>query len=171
MLKILLFVSATCFLQLLSVSSLAQANQANKVDSVAIMKWLSMNFSFDKPDTGFVALAEGNGYNNPAMNATIKFISFPQEYYAVKSEFLGHNAMEINLRIDTVTHRLNNLEAFSIIHEEISPDKSKYENYISITTLVKFEDVTVCVIGAYPKSKDKLFRSKFITAALSIKEQ
>lgn len=38
-------------------------------------------------------------------------------------------------------------------------------------TVAGFGDVTVCVIGAYPKSKDMLLRKKYIQASLTLQEQ
>jgi hypothetical protein len=169
--KLLLFFTSFSFFLLMSTSSIAQSNQEETVDSVAVMNWLSKNFSFNRPDTGFVALGEGNGYSNPTINATIKYISFPQKFIKVKSQFADRKPTETTLLVDTIKHSSNGLAAFSLIQEEVSPDKSKYENYISITTIVDFKDITACIIGAYPKSKDKILREKFIKAALSIKEQ
>ena len=171
MYKILLFFTFSNFFLLISTSSIAQAKQEDTNDSLAVMNWLTKSFSFSSPDTGFVALDEGNGYSNPTINATIKYISFPQQFNKVKVQFADRKSTESTLLLDTINHNSNGLTAFSLIQEEISPDKSKFENYISIATIVDFKNITVCIIGAYPKSKDKFLREKFIKAALSIKEQ
>lgn len=155
----------------LSLSAVAQDKGENSNDSLAILRGLSKSFVFNTPDTGFVAFPEGNGYSNKDLGATIKFITFPGKYSKAKIEFLEEKSTETSLLIDIVYHKINGQEAFSLIREEVSPDKSKYENFISIMTVAGFGDVTVCVIGAYPKSKDMLLRKKYIQASLTLQEQ
>ncbi len=162
--------SSTFFL-FWSLSAIAQSNSKNSVDSLGIMKWLSKSFSFNKPDTGFVQLSEGNGYSNKNINATIIYITFPSPYSKTKSEFLERKSTETSLLLDIVYHNVNNQEAVSIIKEELSPDQSQYENFITITTILGFENISVCFVGAYPKSKDSLLRKKYIEACLTIKEK
>lgn len=152
-------------------SAIAQNNEADNKDSVSVMNWLSRNFVFEKPDTGFIALTEGNGYRNNSLDATIKYLSFPENFEKIQNQFANKKSTKTSLVIDTLRHKVNESEAFSVITEEISPDKSKYENYIIITTLVDFREITVCIVGAYPKSKDKLLQEKYIKAALTIKEE
>lgn len=161
---------ATLFCMVIVTTSVIAQNHEKSTDSAAIMGWLSRNFVFDKPDSGFVALPEGNGYNNSVLEAGIKFITFPEKYSKIKAEFLGQKSTEQSLLIDTVYHRIGNQEAFSILKEEVSPDKTKYENFISIMTVIGFGDVTVCVVGAYPKSKDSMLRKKYIQAGLTLRE-
>lgn len=162
---------STCtFFLLLSLSAVAQSNTKNSVDSLGILKWLSKSFSFNKPDTGFVQLAEGNGYTNKNISATIKYITFPSLYSKTKSEFLEEKSTETSLILNIEYHKVNNQEAVSIIKEEVSPDQSQYENFITITTIMGFENISVCIIGAYPKSKDSILRKKYIEASLTLKE-
>lgn len=150
---------------------LAQSNTKNSVDSLGIFKWLSKSFSFNKPDTGFVSLPEGNGYINKNISATIKYITFPSQYSKTKSEFLEYKSTETSLILNILYHKVNNQEAVSIIREEVSPDQLQYENFITIFTIIGLGDITACIIGAYPKSKDSLLRKKYIEASLTLKEQ
>jgi hypothetical protein len=163
--------AAACCIQALSLSAIAQGKRENAEDSTAIRSWLTKSFMFDRPDTGFVALPEGKGYSNKHLGATIKFITFPGRYHETKSEFAAQKAVNTSLLIDTVQSKLNGLEVFSIIREEVSPGKNKYENFISLVTIAGFGEVTVCILGAYPKSKDKILREKYIKVSLTIKEQ
>jgi hypothetical protein len=153
------------------LDSISQTNQEREVDSMAVMNWLSKSYSFNKPDTGFISLDEGNGYGNAALSANIKYISFPQRYAKVKGQFTGQKRTEPTRLINTITHNLKGTEAFTIVQEEVSPDKTLYENYISLMTIVDFGNITVCVVGTYPKSKDAALREKFLKAALSVKEE
>lgn len=171
MYKSIKFLAAAFCMLALSLSAIAQDKGENSNDSLSIFGWLSKNFVFSRPDTGFVALPEGNGYSNKDLGATIKFITFPGKYSKAKIEFLEQKSTESSLLIDIVYHKLNGQEAFSVIREEVSPDNLKYENFISIMTVAGFGDVTVCVVGAYPKSKDISLRKKFIQASLTLQEQ
>jgi hypothetical protein len=161
----------TVLLHVRTLSAFAQNNQESAVDTAAVMIWQSKRFTFSKPDSGFVALAEGSGYTNAGMNASIKYLSFPQKYYKVKNQYKNQKPAEATLFIDSISHKSKGREAFTLIHEEVSPDKTMYENYISLMTIVDFGEITVCIVGAYPKSKDKLLREKYLKAALSIKEK
>lgn len=162
--------AAFCTL-VMSLSAIAQDKVEETKDSVAILRWLSKSFIFNRPDTGFFALPEGNGYSNNHLGASIKFIAFPGKYSKAKTEFLEQKSTEASQLLDIIYHKLNDQEAFSIIREEVSPDKTQYENYISITTVLGFGDVTICVIGAYPKSKDISLRKKYMQASLTLREQ
>ncbi|WP_439505046.1 hypothetical protein [Sediminibacterium sp.] len=162
--------SSTFFL-FWSLSAVAQSNTKNSVDSLGIMKWLSKSFSFNKPDTGFIHLSEGNGYSNKNIGATIKYITFPSLYSKTKAEFLEEKSTETSLILNIEYHKVNNQEAVSIIREEISPDQLQYENFITITTIMGFENISICIIGAYPKSKDSLLRKKYIEASLTLKQE
>lgn len=163
-------VLAALFCMVVFTSSATAQNQKESKDSLAIMEWLLKNFAFDKPDTGFVALPEGNGYSNSNLGAAIKFITLPGKYAKAKTEFLEQKSTENSLQLDIVYHKINDQEAFSIIREEISPDKTQYENFISITTVMGFGDITVIVVGAYPKSKDAALRKKYLQASLTLRE-
>jgi hypothetical protein len=171
MCKSMKYFAAVFSILVLSLSALGQGKVENEKDSLAIMNWLSKSFVFNKPDTGFVALPEGNGYANTYIGATIKYITFPGEYAKVKTEFVNQKSTATSLVKDILYHKLNNQEALSVIIEEVSPDKAQYENFISIITVVGFGDVTACIVGAYPKSKDVLLREKYIKASLTLKEQ
>ena len=122
-------------MHVLSLSAVAQSKNEDSKDSVAIMSWLTKSFVFDRPDTGFVAIPEGNGYSNDNLGASIKFITFPGKYHKAKTEFVEQKSTETSLLIDIVYHKLNGQEALSVIKEEVSPDKAKYENCISIMTV------------------------------------
>ncbi len=163
-------VLATIFYMLFLTSSAISQQQKNSTDSLAIVKWLTRSFAFNKPDTGFVELSEANGYSNPSLDAGIKFITFPGNYSKAKTDFLERKSTENFLLVDILYHQINNQEAVSIVREEVSPDNTKYENFISIMTLIGFGDITVCVVGAYPKSKDSILRKKYIYAGLSLRE-
>jgi hypothetical protein len=152
-------------------SASAQNNEDEKKDSVPDMSWITKSFVFDKPDTGFIILPEGNGYRNNFLDATIKYISLPGNYNITLKDFASPKSTESSLIIDTITHKTNGRKAFTVITEEISPDKNKYENYIMIITVVDFSEMTVGVLGVYPKSKGILLQEKYIKAALSIKEE
>jgi hypothetical protein len=130
MYKSIKILAATFCMLVLSLSAVAQAKVENSNDSLEILRWLSKSFVFNRPDTGFVALPGGNGYSNKDLGATIKFITFPGKYSKAKIEFLEEKSTETSLLIDIVYHKLNGQEAFSLIREEVSTDKAKYENFI-----------------------------------------
>jgi len=169
MYKLIKFLLAAFCTVIFASSAIAQ-NEDKSNDSLAIAAWLSKSFTFNNPDTGFLALPEENGYSNAHLGATIKFISFPEKYAKAKTEFLEQKSTESSLIVDVLNHKINDQEAFSIIREEVSPDKVQYENFISITTVMKIDNVLVCVAGAYPKSKDAMLRNKYIQASLTLKE-
>ena len=159
------------FLNLYVLSTVAQSHEESIGDSTAVKLWLSGSFSVSKPDSGFVPMEQDYGYIHAGINASIKLLSFPQKYHKVKSQYKNYKPSESSLFMDSITHNLSGLDAFTIIQEELSPDTNLYENYITLTTIVDFGEITVCIVGAYPKSKDKLLREKFIKTTLSVKEE
>lgn len=171
MYRMYLFFGLISILNLTPHSVVAQINNEDTTGAAVFMRWIQTSFTFKKPDSSFVALEEGNGYTNAGINATIKYISFPQKYSIVKGQFENQQSKDSTLIIDTFSHNSNGLEAFTVVQEELSPDLARYENFISLATLVNFGDITICVVGAYPKSKDKMLREKFLTSSLTIKEQ
>ena len=168
--KLIKVFATAFFIQTLAFSAVAQGEKKNAKDSATASSWLTKKFTFNSPDTGFVSLPEGNGYSNNNSGATIKYVILPENYYKVKSQFVEQKATETSLLIDTIQHKLSGQEAFSVIREEVSPDQSKYENYISTMTIAGIGNITVCIVGAYPKSKDKILRKKYIEASLTVKE-
>lgn len=156
---------------LFSTVALSQTKEEKSYDSLVAKKWLLTNYVFDQPGENFILLPEGNGYRNESINATVKYLIFPAKYSKVKEQFLQQKSSDTSIRLDVIFHTINGKEAFTIIKEEVSPDKTQFENFIGLTTIVEFEYITACVIGAYPKSYDSLLRKKFIESSLSIKEQ
>lgn len=150
---------------------MSQTQQQKTHDSLVAIKWLSTNYVFNQPDENFTVLPEGNGFKNESINATIKYLIFPAKYSKAKEQFLQQKSSDTSIILDVIFHKINGKEAFTIIKEEVSPDKTQFENFIGLTTIVEFEYITACVIGAYPKSYDSSLRKKFIESSLSIKEQ
>lgn len=171
MYKSIQYLTTTVYMLALSFTAVAQQTGNNGKDSLVNLKWLTKNFTFHAPDTGFIALPDGNGYSNNNLGASIKYITFPGKYAEAKAEFLEEESTETSLLLDVVYQRVNGEESFSLIREEISPDELQYENHISFISVAAFGDVTVCILGAYPKSKDKLLREKYLSAVLTLKEQ
>ena len=155
----------------LTVSVIAQNREKAAADSLGIMKWLSKSFVLDKPDTGFVLLEGGNGYYHKDLGATIKFITLPGGHLKTQSEMLERKSTDSSLLLTTERHRWKDQDIFFMIREEISPDTAKSENFISLMAITGIDDVTIAIIGAYPKSKDLFLRKKFIQSGLTLREQ
>lgn len=129
-------------------------------------------YSFNSPDSTFIALEDGSGYTNPEWNATIKFVmAFPGGFANAKKDFEKIKATSESILLDTINNYLNGRKAFTVITEEIAPKGSGFENFIFIQTIVELEKYTIGMGGGYPKSKDKEWRQKFINAALSVKKK
>lgn len=170
--KIYYKILGSCYLIFLfSISAISQTKQQKSYDSLVAVKWLGTNYVFNQPDVNFTILPEGNGYRNETIKATIKYIIFPTKYYKAKEQYLQQKSNDTSIILDVIFHKINGKEALTIIKEEVSPDKTQYENFIGLTTIIEFEYITACVIGAYPKSYDSLLKKKFIESSLSIKEQ
>jgi hypothetical protein len=133
-----------------------------------LLEALTKTYVLENLPTGFVASPQGDGYTNSKTKATIKIISLPGEYKSAKGQFSNFKPSKSTLFVDSTTHNLNGKEAFTIITEEVSPSK-QYENYISIVTLLDFNQTVVMVVSAYPKSQDKILRQQLIKAGLGAK--
>jgi hypothetical protein len=163
------FVAVVFFCLAITISAWAQEKKPTKTDSTITLNWLTKSFLLKNPDTGFVALDDGSGFEKKSINATLKIVTLPGKYDDAKKEFLTSSPRENSLKVDVIYNTVNKKEAVSFITEEISPDKTQFENFILIMTLIEVDDVVVMVIGAYPKSHDKLLRQKFIETTISIK--
>jgi hypothetical protein len=155
----------------LTVSAMAQTKEKAQADSLGIMKWLSKSFVLDKPDTGFILLEGGNGYYHKDLGATIKFITFPGGHSKAQAESLERKSTDSSLVLNIERYKWKGQDVFFIIREEISPDTTKSENFISLMAITGIDDVTIGIMGAYPKSKDKFLRKKFIQSGLTLREQ
>ena len=162
------FVAVVFFCLAITISAWAQEKKPTKTDSTITLNWLTKSFLLKNPDTGFVALDDGSGFEKKSINATLKIVTLPGKYDDAKKEFLTSSPRENSVKIDIVYNNVNNKETDSFITKEISPDKTQFENFILIMTLIEVDDVLVVVIGAYPKSHDKSLRQKFIQTSIDI---
>lgn len=162
------FVAVVFFCLAITITASAQETKPAAKDSAITFKWLTKSFLLKKPDTGFVALDDGSGFEKKSINATLKIVTLPGKYDDAKKEFLTSSPRENSLKVDVIYNTVNKKEAVSFITEEISPDKTQFENFILIMTLIEVDDVLVVVIGAYPKSHDKTLRQKFIQTSIEI---
>lgn len=129
-------------------------------------------FYFKAPDKRFELLKDSTGYHSIALQATIKYITMPGNYTDVINEFKELKSTEQTLLLEMTTLAIGSKQALSIVQEEIAPVNSGYENYILLCIIIPFNEAnTLIVIGTYPKSQDRNLRSKFIDAALTIRER
>lgn len=131
-----------------------------------------MHLEFLPPDRNFELLNDSTGYQCLERTATIKYTFIPGTFKEVVKEMREQKSTEDILVIDTLSTSFKNVQAFILVEENIAPKSSGFENFISLFIVVPLKDnVTVAVIGAYPKSQDANLRKKYIVAALTIKEK
>jgi hypothetical protein len=133
-----------------------------------LLEILTKRYVLENLPNGFVASPQGDGYANSKIKATIKIISLPGEYKSAKEQFSYFKGSKSTLFVDSTTHNLNGKEAFTLITEDVSPNK-QFENYISTMTLLDINQSIVMVVCIYPKSQDKILRAQLIKASLKIK--
>lgn len=159
-------------LLLIASPVLAQESDSAQSDQI-LMDYMTAvvheRFLFDRPDASFDLLDDSSGFQNAANKATIKFIMIPGGYDKVVRDFRKPDHKPGRRRLDSAAFSQPRT-GFRVVEEMIAPPGENVENFIVIMTVFPFKkNVTVAMIGAYPKSQDAVYRKRFIDAALTLK--
>jgi hypothetical protein len=172
-----LFATITIILSTSIFTNISAQNDStsikNEESEKAIIESLFLNnFIFNRPDSDFIDMEDGKGYESVSRKAKITYMHIPADYNSVKQDFFKPNRDSSSIFVDTVNHIKSDRQAFSFITEEIAPKESGEENYIFIFTIVSLDKkTTIAIIGAIPKSQDAYLREKFFASALSVKRR
>jgi hypothetical protein len=141
-------------------------------DSIEIdlHQWLTSTFTFEKPSHEFTALVDGSGYLSKKYNATIKLLTVPGTLAKLQEEYRNIKPKTNSIIIDSSNQEIGDKKYLIRITEEISPNKKKFENQISVTVATELNGLLLFVVGVYPKSNDKQLRESFIKSGYTIRK-
>lgn len=163
-----------CLLLLLAPSAFGQEPDSLKGEkrfTEYLNTILYEKFFFESPGPDFRFLEDSSGYQYTEKKATIKVLVTIGSFEEVLSDFRKTPGLG-NYKLLDSSFFSSPRTGFSRIYEASPPEGVESENFIAVMVLFPFsENVSIGVVGGYPKSTDTLYRKKFLDAALTLRHK